>query len=387
MHGAGRPDPRAKEGDPLTDLKTTPLHALHTEIGARMVPFAGWDMPVQYPAGVMKEHLHTRGSAGLFDVSHMGQVILRAPSGKAEDAARALEALVPADIVGLPEGRQRYAVFTGNSGGILDDLMVANRGDHLFLVVNAARADHDIGHLRDGLEGVDVEPVGDRALIALQGPEAEAALARLVPGVTGMRFMDVAVLDGPGSEVWVSRSGYSGEDGFEVSVPEAEAEGFASALLGMEEVAAAGLGARDSLRLEAGLCLYGSDIDTSTSPVEADLAWSIGKARRAGGDREGGFPGAARILKELAEGTGRKRVGIRPLDRPMRADTPLLVGDEGVGEITSGLFGPSIGGPVSMGYVSTAHAAPGTRLEGVVRGKRLPAEIVPLPFVSANFKR
>ncbi len=294
----------------MDDLRRTDLNGLHREFGAKMVPFAGWEMPVQFPAGVMAEHLQTRARAGLFDVGHMGQVILRAPSGRAEDAALALEALVPADVAGLGEGRQRYAVFTDAGGGILDDLMVANRGDHLFLVVNAARAEHDVAHLRQGLDGMAVEVVEDRALLALQGPAAATALARLVPEVEEMRFMDARVLPVPGGEVWVSRSGYTGEDGFELSVPSSEAVGFARALLAMEEVAPIGLGARDSLRLEAGLCLYGHDIDETTSPVEAGLAWSIGRDRRRGGAREGGFPGADRILAELADGPARRRVGL-----------------------------------------------------------------------------
>ena len=371
----------------LGGLRRTDLHPLHLELGARMVPFAGWEMPVQYPAGVMAEHLATRAGAGLFDVGHMGQVVLRAPSGRAEDAALALETLVPADIAGLAEGRQRYAVFTNAEGGILDDLMVANRGDHLFLVVNAARADHDVA-LLESLEGIDVARITDRALIAIQGPSAEAALARIVPEVAEMRFMDVAVLASPHGEVWVSRSGYTGEDGFEVSVPSSGAEAFARALLDTEGVVPVGLGARDSLRLEAGLCLYGQDIDETTTPVEADLAWSIGKARRAGGARAGGFPGAGRILAELAEGPARRRVGLVPEGRaPMRAGTPLIDGEEAVGTVTSGGFGPTMGGPVSMGYVTTKKAAPGTRLDGEVRGRRQPVAVTRLPFTPPGFKR
>ena len=315
----------------MTELRRTPLYDLHIALGAKMVPFAGYEMPVQYPMGVMGEHNHTRARAGLFDVSHMGQVILRAP-------AQALEALVPVDVQGLAPWRQRYALFTNEAGGILDDLMIANRGDHLFLVVNAACKDADIAHLRAHLPGV--EPISDRALIALQGPEAEQALARLVPGVaaidTGrrrvreayaraaaaradaldrrfreagvaaMRFMDVGVLDWDGVALWISRSGYTGEDGFEISVPDAQAEALCRALLAMPEVAPIGLGARDSLRLEAGLCLYGHDIDTTTSPIEAALGWAIQKRRRI----EGGFPGAARIQRELQAGPPRKRVGL-----------------------------------------------------------------------------
>ncbi len=374
----------------MADLRRTGLFDLHLELGGKMVPFAGWEMPVQYPMGVMGEHQHTRAHAGLFDVSHMGQVILRPPKGgTVADAARALEALVPVDVIGLGEGRQRYAMFTNEDGGILDDLMVANRGDHLFLVVNAARVGHDVAMMRGRLgEGVTVELISDRALLALQGPEAQAALERIVPEVAEMRFMDVAVLPVSGGDVWVSRSGYTGEDGFEISVPEDEAEGFARALLAMEEVAPIGLGARDSLRLEAGLCLYGSDIDETTSPVEAGLTWAIRKARRKGGARAGGFPGATRILGELEDGPARKRVGLAPEGRaPMRAGTEIFDGDEKVGEVTSGAFGPTLGAPMSMGYVAAGSAATGTRLTGEVRGKRLPVEVVDLPFVPANFKR
>lgn len=362
----------------MTALRRTCLFDLHVELGAKMVPFAGYEMPVQFPMGVMGEHLHTRAHAGLFDVSHMGQVILRAP-------ASALEALVPVDVQGLGEGRQRYAMFTGEAGGILDDLMVANRGDHLFVVVNAACKEADIAHLQAHLPGV--EPVTDRALLALQGPEAEAALARLVPGVAAMRFMDVAVMDWAGTELWISRSGYTGEDGFEISLLEARAEAFARALLAMEEVAPIGLGARDSLRLEAGLCLYGHDIDTTTTPVEAALTWAIQKRRRV----EGGFPGAARILAELAEGPARLRVGLLPEGRaPMREGTPLFASEDAaapVGTVTSGGFGPSLQAPIAMGYLPRPLAEPGTRVFGEVRGKRLPARVTPLPFRPSTYRK
>lgn len=373
------------------DAKTC-LYDLHIALGARMVGFAGYAMPVQYAAGVMKEHLHTREAAGLFDVSHMGQVILRPKSGRVEDAALALERLVPVDILGLAEGRQRYAMFTDDAGGILDDLMVANRGDHLFLVVNAACKAADIAHLRAALSGTcEVEEITDRALIALQGPMAETALARLAPGVTGMRFMDVATLPGGGADLWVSRSGYTGEDGFEISLPEAAAVAFAQSLLDMPEVAPIGLGARDSLRLEAGLCLYGSDIDTTTSPVEADLTWAIQKARRTGGARAGGFPGADRILAELDGAPTRRRVGLLPDGRaPMRAGTPLFASETGgaqVGQVTSGAFGPSIERPMSMAYLPLDFAAEGAQVFGEVRGKRLPARVAPLPFRPATYKR
>ena len=349
-----------------------------------MVPFAGYSMPVQYPAGVMKEHLHTRTAAGLFDVSHMGQVILR-PKGSYEQTALAFEALMPVDVLGVAPGRQRYGLFTNDKGGILDDLMFANRGDHIFVVVNAACKHADIAHMTAHLSGVcDVIPVTDRALLALQGPQAETALARLVPEVAAMKFMDVGVF----GDIWVSRSGYTGEDGFEISLPMAQAEGFAKQLLDMPEVLPIGLGARDSLRLEAGLCLYGHDIDTTTSPVEAGLTWAIQKARRAGGAREGGFPGAARILRELAEGPSRRRVGLRPEGRaPMREHTPLFDGDTALGEITSGGFGPSVEAPIAMGYVPASHAETGARLEGEVRGKRMPVTVAAMPFQTTTYKR
>ncbi len=364
----------------MGDLKRTPLFDLHVERGGKMVPFAGWEMPVQYPLGVMKEHLHTRAAAGLFDVSHMGQVILRC------DPA-ALETLVPVDVVGLAEGRQRYGVFTNAAGGIMDDLMIANRGDHLFLVVNAAMADQDIAHLRAHL-GDAVEVITDRALLALQGPKAEAALARIAPEAADMRFMDVAVIPSDYGALWVSRSGYTGEDGYEISVGEAQATALAEALLAMEEVEPIGLGARDSLRLEAGLCLYGSDIDTTTTPIEAGLGWAIQKVRRT--DRTG-FPGAATILDQIENGAPRKRVGLLPEGRaPMRAGTQLFASPDAgdpIGSVTSGAFGPSIERPMSMGYVPTSSAAPGTTLFGDVRGKRLPVTVAPLPFRPATFKR
>ena len=376
----------------MAGLKRTGLYDLHVALGARMVPFAGYEMPVQYPMGVLKEHLHCRAAAGLFDVSHMGQAILRAASGLARDAAAALEALVPADVLGLGVGRQRYALFTDASGGILDDLMVANRGDHLSLVVNAANKDADLAHLRAHLpEGVTAEPVEDRALLAVQGPRAETALARIAPEVAGMRFMDVAVIGSVYGDLWVSRSGYTGEDGFEVSVEADQSKSFAEALLDMEEVAPIGLGARDSLRLEAGLCLHGSDIDPTTTPVEADLAWAIGKARRSGGDRAGGFPGAGRILSELADGPARRRVGLLPEGRaPMRAGTPLFAEPEGgaeIGSVTSGAYGPSIERPMSMGYVSAEASGIGATVYGEVRGKRMPATVAALPFRPAGYKR
>jgi aminomethyltransferase len=372
----------------MEELNRTCLYDLHVELGGKMVPFAGYEMPVQYAAGVMKEHLHTREAAGLFDVSHMGQVILRGPDG---NGAAALEALVPQAIEGLAEGRQRYGFFTNDAGGILDDLMIANRGDHLFIVVNAACKAADIAHMKAHLKGCEVEEITDRALLALQGPEAEAVLRGIVPDVADMRFMDVAVFSSFFGDLWVTRSGYSGEDGFEISLAAERATAFASRLLSDPAVEPVGLGARDSLRLESGLCLYGSDIDAQTSPVEARLGWAIQKVRRRGGAREGGFPGAARILEELESGTERVRVGLLPEGRaPMRAETQLFesdTGGEAVGRVTSGGFGPSVAKPVAMGFVPEALSGIGTRLYGEVRGKRLPVVVAEMPFLPAHFKR
>ena len=374
----------------MNDLRVTPLHALHVELGAKMVPFAGYDMPVQYKLGVMKEHLHCRAAAGLFDVSHMGQVIVRSDTGYA-GAAAAMEGLVPVNLLGLGDMRQRYGFFTNEAGGILDDLMLANRGDHMFVVVNAACKEADIAHMRAGLPGCEVEEITDRALLALQGPASEGVLEGLVPGVAAMRFMDVAVMASAFGELWISRSGYTGEDGYEISVPDDQAEALARALLAHHDVEGIGLGARDSLRLEAGLCLYGNDIDEGTTPVEASLTWAIQKARRAGGERMGGFPGAEIILKEFAGGAARKRVGLRPEGRaPMRDGTVLFASDAGgtpVGKVTSGAFGPTIQGPMSMGYVTTDLSLDGTELYGDVRGKRLPVTVAGMPFTPANFKR
>ncbi len=371
------------------DLQRLKLHDMHVALGGRMVPFAGYEMPVHYAPGVMKEHLHTRQAAGVFDVSHMGQVIVRPKTGMVA-LCLAFEQLMPVDVLGLAEGRQRYGLFTNETGGILDDLMFANRGDHLFVVVNAACKTADIAHMTAHLSAVaEVSAITDRALLALQGPQAGAVLARLLPGVADMRFMDVAVLDWGGTALWLSRSGYTGEDGFEISVPDTQAEAFASALFSQQEVLPIGLGARDSLRLEAGLCLYGHDIDTTTTPIEAGLAWAIQKVRRAGGTREGGFPGAARILNELSDGPERCRVGLRPTGRaPMREGTLLFDPDATpLGEVTSGGFGPSVEAPVAMGYVAASHAAIGTELLGEVRGKHLPVTVVPLPFQPTTYKR
>ncbi len=373
----------------MNELRTTPLDGLHRSLGAKMVPFAGYAMPVQFAAGVLKEHLHTRAHAGLFDVSHMGQVEIRPRSGDLAQAMGALERLVPMDVLALKPGRQRYGLFTNEKGGILDDLMFANLGERLFVVVNAARKAADVAHLEAALgEECVVEPL-DRGLIALQGPGAEAALAALEPGVAAMRFMDVAEVELAGAPCIVSRSGYTGEDGYEISVPAEAAEALATRLLAEEGVLPIGLGARDSLRLEAGLCLYGEDIDETTTPVEAALEWAIQPARRRGGARQGGFPGAEAILGQIETGAQRRRVGLRPEGRaPMRAGVEIAApGGAAAGRITSGGFGPSVGAPIAMGYVAIEHAAPGTRLQGALRGRSEPVTVARMPFIEPGYKR
>jgi aminomethyltransferase len=373
-------------------LKRTPLHALHVASGGKMVPFAGYDMPVQYQIGVLREHLHTRTAAGLFDVSHMGQIALRPKSGRIEDAALALERLVPQDILAVAPGRQRYAQFTNAAGGILDDLMVANFGSYLFLVVNAACKAEDEAHLRAHVSDVcEIEPLTDRALIALQGPKAASVLTKLCADADAMRFMDSGPRRVAGIDCFVSRSGYTGEDGFEISVPAEQAESLAQALLADSDVLPIGLGARDSLRLEAGLCLYGHDIDTSTTPVEGALEWSIQKSRRTGGARAGGFAGAEKILGQLETGASRRRVGLKPEGRaPVREGTPLFAdatSAEQIGAVTSGGFGPSLNAPVAMGYLPSSHAAIGGQVFAELRGQRLPLQISPMPFVPNTYKR
>ncbi len=363
-------------------LLTTPLDALHRALGAKMVPFAGYAMPVQYPAGVLTEHLHTRSQAGLFDVSHMGQVEITGPG-----VAAWLETLVPGDVQGLGLGRTRYSVFTNDQGGILDDLMISRLGeDSLFLVVNAACKDADIAHLRGHLApGLTLSVFADRALLALQGPQAAKALAAIAPAAAAMGFMTIATIDIAGIACLATRSGYTGEDGYEISVPADRAEDLAKAVLALPGVQPIGLGARDSLRLEAGLCLYGSDIDTQTTPIEAGLAWIIGKRRR----EQGGFPGAAIIQAQWRDGPLRKRVGIKPDGRaPARAHTDITDGaGTKLGEVTSGGFGPSADGPIAMGFVPTAFAQPGTPVKLVVRGKPLDARIVAMPFVPHRYHK
>ncbi len=368
-------------------LLKTPLHTLHLELGARMVPFAGYDMPVQYPLGVMKEHQHTREQAGLFDVSHMGQIRLTGAN-----AAKALETLVPVDILDLPVGMQRYAMFTNESGGILDDLMVANLGnDELFLVVNAACKDQDLAHLRQHIgEQCQIEALfEERALLALQGPAAVKVLARLAPEVNSMTFMQFASLKLLGVDCYVSRSGYTGEDGFEISVPAANAQALARALLAEPQVEAIGLGARDSLRLEAGLCLYGHDMNAQTTPIEAGLLWAISKARRADGPRAGGFPGAEAIFAQQRDGVSRKRVGFLPQERtPVREGAEIVnqAGDS-IGTVCSGGFGPTLGGPLAMGYVDSAYLALDTVVWAIVRGKQVPMVVSKMPFVPQRYYR
>jgi aminomethyltransferase len=366
-------------------LLKTPLHALHLELGAKMVPFAGYDMPVSYPAGILAEHQQCRERAALFDVSHMGQVRL-----VGADAALALETLVPVDVVDLPVGRQRYAFFTNATGGLLDDLMVLRRPEDLYLVVNAACKAGDLRHLQTQIgHRCTVVPVPDRALLALQGPLAMAALARLNPDVAAMKFMDGRTLDLGGQACFVTRSGYTGEDGFEISVADDGAVALARALLSQPEVAPAGLGARDTLRLEAGLCLYGHDIDDKTTPIEAGLAWAIQKVRRAGGARAGGYPGAHVIDAQLAHGTTARRVGLVGLARaPVREGTPLVdARGHPVGRVTSGTVGPTVKQPIAMGYVGADHSAPHAELFAEVRGKRLPMHVTPMPFTPHRYAR
>ncbi len=368
-------------------LSKTPLFDLHVSLGARMVPFAGYEMPVQYPLGVLKEHLHTRARAGLFDVSHMGQVELHG-----SDAAAALETLVPVDVIGIAPGKQRYALFTNEAGGILDDLMIFNVGGYLHLVVNAACKTQDIAHLKSKIgDRCEVRVREDLALLALQGPEAEAALKGVAVGDIPSVFMAGSRVRLAGIDCLVTRTGYTGEDGFEISVPNAGCETLAKALLAQPNVQPIGLGARDSLRLEAGLCLYGHDLDQTTTPVEASLNWAMQKVRRTGGERAGGFPGASVILGQLdnAANVKRKRVGLKPEGRaPIREGVELQdsAGNK-IGIVTSGGFGPTVSGPVIMGYVDTAHAAPGTKINAMLRGTPTPVTVVAMPFTPHGYKR
>lgn len=370
-----------------SELLTTPLHALHLELGARMVPFAGYSMPVQYPAGLMAEHHHTRTAAGLFDVSHMGQLRLVGP-----DAAAAFETLMPVDVVDLGVNKQRYGLLLTEAGGIIDDLMFVNRGHDIFVIVNGACKHGDLAHIQSSIGKLcHVDAQFERALLALQGPQAVTALKRLLPGVEQLVFMTGAPFTWAGADLYITRSGYTGEDGFEISLPALVAADFARALLAQPEVKPVGLGARNSLRLEAGLCLYGQDIDTTTTPVEAALNWAIQKVRRTGGARAGGFPGAARVLAQLdgTEPLPRKRVGLIALERvPVREHTELQsTAGETLGEVTSGLLGPTAEKPVAIGYVNPAQAALGTRVNAIVRGKTVPMEVAAMPFVPTRYYR
>jgi len=379
------------------DLLKTPLHSLHLELGARMVPFAGYSMPVQYPAGLMAEHKHTREAAGLFDISHMGQLRLSGP-----DAAAAFESIMPVDVIGLAPGKQRYGLLLNDDGGILDDLMFFNEGqDSLFVIVNGACKAADLAFIRERIgQRCDVLPMPDHALLALQGPQAAAVLARLSPGIERFVFMTGGAVQIGGIPAFATRSGYTGEDGFEISMAADQAEALARLLLAQPEVKPIGLGARNSLRLEAGLCLYGNDIDTGTTPVEASLNWAIQKVRRQGGAREGGFPGAGRILSQLAVAADlaghvdqqvltRRRVGLVALERvPVREGCELQSFEgQAIGQVTSGLLGPTADRPIAMGYVATAFSEPGTRVQAIVRGKAVPMEVSTLPFVPTRYYR
>ena len=373
------------------ELQKTPLYDLHLDQGAKMVPFAGYDMPVQYAGGVKKEHLHTRTHAGLFDVSHMGQVRLTGPQAAAD-----LEKLVPVDIIDLPQGKQRYALFTNEQGGILDDLMVTRfpsqgHNDHLYIVVNAACKEQDIDHLKANLSAdTRLDILDNRALIALQGPQAAQALARLAPEINEMVFMDARELTIAEVDCFISRSGYTGEDGFEISIPAEQAETLTRQLLEQPEVQLIGLGARDSLRLESGLCLYGHDITTETTPVEGSLIWAISKIRRNGGHRAGGFPGADVILRQIGtKDISKKRVGLSGSSRaPVREGTDIVNSDgEIIGQVTSGTYGPTIEAPVAMAYVPTEYAPLGTEVFALVRGKKLPMTVTKMPFIQQRYYR
>lgn len=371
-----------------TDLKTTPLNALHLELGARMVPFAGYSMPVQYPAGLIAEHRHTRTAAGLFDVSHMGQLRLVGP-----DAAAAFETLIPVDVLGLGVGKQRYGLLLNEDGGILDDLMFFKESeDSLFVIVNGACKVADLAHIEARIgQRCQVLPLPERGLLALQGPQAATVLARLAPGTEQLVFMTGGNFRIAGAECFVTRSGYTGEDGFEISVPASEAEALARALLAQPEVAPIGLGARNSLRLEAGLCLYGNDLDTTTTPSEAGLNWAIQKVRRTGGARAGGFPGAGVVLAQIDDPSllARKRVGLVATERvPVREPAPLENMDgQAVGQVTSGLLSPTVNQPIAMAYVRPDYAAPGTELFAIVRGKPVPMKVAATPFVPPRYFR
>lgn len=382
--GAAAPGPNANTE---ATLRHTPLHALHQELGARLVAFAGYSMPVQYPQGLMAEHLHTRKSAGLFDVSHMGQLLLRGPQ-----AAQALESLIPMDVAGLGLHKQRYGLLLNARGGILDDFMFVNRGDDLFLIVNGACKQADLEHLRQRIgERCEITPLPDQALLALQGPLAATALERLLPDINALVFMNGQYFDWQGVLLYITRSGYTGEDGFEISVPAAHAEALARTLLAQPEVQPVGLGARNSLRLEAGLCLYGNDLNPNITPIEAGLNWAIQKARRSGGEREGAFPGSEIVLPQMEQPhlLHRKRIGLVAMERVPVREGVTLQNEFGeiVGTVTSGLLSPSLDKAIAMAYVPPAFATPGTRLDALVRGKIVPMQVTVMPFLAPNYHR
>jgi len=375
----------------LVELKRTPLYYLHKELKAKIIPFAGYEMPVNYPLGILQEHIHCRKAVGLFDVSHMGQILISSKSISMTSLALELEKLIPVDLVDLKQDRQRYGFLTNNSGGIIDDLMISNRGDHFFVVVNAARQDIDVQYLKKNLQSdINVFVEKGRSLIAVQGPYAEEALSSTISGIQQMKFLDVKNFLFKDIEVWISRSGYTGQDGFEVSIPNDIAEDFCRTLLEIEKVEAIGLGARDTLRLECGLCLYGQDLDEGISPIEAGLTWAIQKVRRNQGIRAGGFPGASKILTQIDESPGRRRVALLPVGRaPIRFGTKLFSDKNGTAEIglvTSGGYSPTIEKPISMGYVNQSDPLKGQLVYGEVRNKLLPLEITNLPFVKTSFK-
>jgi len=378
----------APAGSPAAPLLATPLHALHLELGARMVPFAGYDMPVNYPSGILAEHRQCRDAAALFDVSHMGQIRLVADD--LQQAALALETLVPMDVLGLGVGKQRYAFFTNAAGGLLDDLMITRRENDLLLIVNAACKDADLHHLQAHIgHRCTVQALPERALLALQGPKAVTALARLNPGVSALTFMTGGAFALVGADCYLTRSGYTGEDGFEISVPATHAEALARELLAQPEVAPAGLGARDTLRLEAGLCLYGHDIHTATTPIEAGLSWAIQKVRRASGARAGGYPGANVIDAQLAGGVSKRRVGLLGQERvPVREGTELVDGQgQRIGRVTSGTLGPTVNQPIAMACIASDHADVSHEVFAMVRGKQLPMRVVALPFTPHRYVR
>ena len=375
----------SSQATPAAPLRQTPLHALHAELGARMVPFAGYSMPLQYATGILSEHRHCRDAAALFDVSHMGQLQLRGA-----DAAAALETLLPQDVIDLGLNRQRYAFFTNAQGGLLDDLMVTRRADHLLLIVNAVCKADDTRHLITHIgHRCTVLPMADQALLALQGPQAVTALARLNADVAGLAFMTGGDFSLAGTDCFVTRSGYTGEDGFEISVPGEQADTLARALLAQPEVKPAGLGARDTLRLEAGLCLYGHDINETTSPIEAGLTWAIQKVRRPGGARAGGYPGATAIEKQLGGAAPSKRVGLVGLERvPVREGTPIVdAHGHKLGTVTSGTLGPTVNQCIAMAYLPINHTQPLHEVYAEVRGKRLPMRVTPMPFHPHHYKR